>query len=388
MWFRDQPITITPLVVQLVTLPIGRFMEKIIPSHPFFNPGRFNMKEHVLIVTMVNACYQTAYAIDIVTVQKIFYGQDLGWGGGFLLVLTTQVRFYFILSDLSDPNSEFGYDQTKKFIQTDIKLSLLQCIGYGLAGVLRPFLVYPAAMVWPGSLVNIAMFRSFHVPESSKGMTRIKWFLMIGGISFIWYWIPGYLVSVLSIFSWACWIAPNNIILGQLTGGNSGLSMLALTFDWTVVTSYLGNPLIVPAWVHLNVLAGFVLVAWMLVPALYYTNVWNAQAYPILTPGLFTVDGAPYDKSKIINADITFNETAYEAYGPLRLSSFFAITYGIGFASLTAILVHGALWNGKEIIEQWKRSRTDGDDIHTKLMRNYPEVSLPAALLVTRSAII
>lgn len=50
------------------------------------------MQEHVLITTMANCCYQTAYAIDIITVQKMFYSQDIGWVGGLLLVLSTQVR--------------------------------------------------------------------------------------------------------------------------------------------------------------------------------------------------------------------------------------------------------------------------------------------------------
>ncbi|RUS27410.1 hypothetical protein BC938DRAFT_483292 [Jimgerdemannia flammicorona] len=337
-WFREQPIVMTPLVVQLVTYPLGRLLEKIIPSSPFFNPGRFNMKEHVLIVAMVNACYSTAYAIDIVTVQKLWYNQDLGWVGGFLLVLSTQ------------------------------------CLGYGLAGVLRPYLVYPAAMVWPTNLVNVAMFRSFHIPEKNTGITRIKWFLVVAGTMFVWYWIPGYFVAILSVFSWACWIAPENVILAQLTGGSQGLSMLAMTFDWSVVTSFLGSPLVVPWWVHCNVLAGFVLVAWIIAPALYYNNVWNSKAYPILTASLFTVDGEAYDKSRILNADITLNETLYQEYGPLRLSSFFAVTYGVGFASLTAILTHAILWNGKQIVAQWKASREENEDIHAKLMRKYPEV--------------
>lgn len=43
-WFRDSPITLTPLVVQLLTFPLGRLLERIIPTHPFFNPGPFNMK--------------------------------------------------------------------------------------------------------------------------------------------------------------------------------------------------------------------------------------------------------------------------------------------------------------------------------------------------------
>lgn len=57
----------------------------------YSNPGPFNMKEHVLITFMSNCSYTTAYAVDIITIQKLWYGQDIGWGGGILLIWTTQV---------------------------------------------------------------------------------------------------------------------------------------------------------------------------------------------------------------------------------------------------------------------------------------------------------
>lgn len=84
-------MTLTPLVVQLVSFPLGKIMEKIIPKSRFFNPGPFNIKEHVLITVMANCSYGTAYAIDIITIQKLWYNQDIGWGGGILLIWTTQV---------------------------------------------------------------------------------------------------------------------------------------------------------------------------------------------------------------------------------------------------------------------------------------------------------
>lgn len=150
--------------------------------------------------------------------------------------------------------------------------------------------------------------------------------------------------------------------------------MFALSFDWATIVSYLQSPLVVPWWAIANVTVGFVIIAWILVPAIYYTNVWDAQKFPILTATLFTKDGELWDNSLVLTPERTLNETAYAEYGPLYMASFFTITYGIGFAGLTAVLTHTALYHGKDIISQYKRSREEDMDIHGRLMRVYPEV--------------
>ncbi|KAI8334789.1 OPT family small oligopeptide transporter [Chlamydoabsidia padenii] len=338
-WYRQNAMTISTLVVQLLSFPLGKLMEKLIPSSRFFNPGPFNMKEHVLITTMASCASQTAYAIDILTIQKLFYLQDMGWGGGILLIWTTQF------------------------------------IGYGMAGVLRPYLVYPAAMVWPSNLSQISLFRSLHIIDKNwTGPTRFQWFLYMFGGMFVYYWLPGYFFTVLTFFSWACWISPNNIVLNQLTGGASGLGMLAVSFDWETIVSYLQSPLIVPWWAIANVAVGFVIIAWILTPAMYYSNVWDAKLFPILTQQLFTSDGSPWNNSMVLTPEKFLDEAAYAAYGPMRMSTFFAITYGIGFAGVTSVLTHTFLFHGSEIMRQFRASREDNEDIHHKLMRAYPEV--------------
>lgn len=35
-------------------------------------------------------------------------------------------------------------------------------IGYGLAGITRKLLVFPAAMIWPTTLVNASLFHALH----------------------------------------------------------------------------------------------------------------------------------------------------------------------------------------------------------------------------------
>ncbi|CAO3631316.1 unnamed protein product [Cunninghamella echinulata] len=338
-WYRKNAMIISSLVVQLLSYPCGKLLEFVIPKSSFFNPGPFNMKEHVCIVTMANCAAGTAYAIDIVTIQKLFYQSDIGWGGGLLLVWTTQF------------------------------------LGYGMAGVLRPYLVYPSAMVWPSNLSQVSLFRSFHIPDKNwSGPTRFRWFVYAFSAMFVYYWLPGYFFTVLGFFSWACWINPNNVVLGQLTGGYSGLGMLAVTFDWQTVVSYLQSPLVVPWWAIANIWVGFVIIAWIITPAMYYTNTWDAKLFPIITSSLFQSDGQPWDNAKVLTPENTLDEVAYATYGPIRMATFFAITYGIGFAGITSVLTHTFLYHGKEIVRQFKASRTDNEDIHHKLMRSYPEV--------------
>lgn len=102
-WFRQNAMVVSPLVIQLISFPIGKFMEKVIPKSRFFNPGPFNIKEHVLITVMANCSVNTAYAVDIITIQRLWYGQDIGWGGGLLLIWTTQVCIYIcIILHLAD----------------------------------------------------------------------------------------------------------------------------------------------------------------------------------------------------------------------------------------------------------------------------------------------
>lgn len=44
------------------------------------------------------------------------------------------------------------------------------------------------------------------------GMSRGRFFtyVFVGGV--LWYFFPGYIFEALSVFSWVCWIAPNNIV--------------------------------------------------------------------------------------------------------------------------------------------------------------------------------
>ncbi|KAG0283860.1 hypothetical protein BGZ96_011767 [Linnemannia gamsii] len=336
-WFRTTPLTLSTLVIQLLSYPIGRFMARVLPAGRL-NPGPFNIKEHVLVALTANCAGGTAYAVDITVIQKVWYNQDYGFLANFLLILTTQT------------------------------------LGYGMAGVLRRYLVYPAAMIWPNNLVQVAMFNTLHKDEDLQPgqWSRFKFFIVATVCMFTYQWIPGFLFPVLSAIAWVCWIDPKNHVLATI-GGTKGLGVGAISLDWNNIVSYLQSPLIVPWWAQVNIALGFFLIAWVMVPIAYYTDLWDAQRFPILTADLFKTDGDEYPVLDVLK-DNTLDRPGYEAIGPLRISTFFALTYGIGFAGLSSMITHTWLYHRHKLVAQWKQSRTQSEDIHHKLMQAYPEV--------------
>lgn len=216
----DPSIYITGIVAQLVSLPMGKGLEKILPTTTFrtlgytwsFNPGPFSIKEHVCITVMANVVVGGAYATDVLLSQQIFYGQTISYGYQILVCLSSQI------------------------------------IGFSLGGILRQFVVWPSSMIWPGALVNSALFNTLHKNFGNRDrghMTRERFFLIAMACSFVWYWVPGYLFTALSVFNWVCWIVPNNIVVNTLFGTNTGLGMSILTFDWSMI-SFIGSPLVTP----------------------------------------------------------------------------------------------------------------------------------------------
>lgn len=84
--------------------------------------------------------------------------------------------------------------------------------------------------------------------------------------------------------------------------------------------------------------------------------------------------GQEYDVPRVLTAQDTFNMTAYEDYSPLYLPAAFAMTYLLAFALSTCVIVHAVLYHGRTLLNGFKRIRLEDDDIHLKLMQNYPEV--------------
>jgi hypothetical protein len=171
----------------------------------------------------------------------------------------------------------------------------------------------------------------------------------------------------------ACWIAPQNVVVNQIFGGVTGLGLIPITFDWTIVTGFLTSPLIYPFFAIANMVGGVII--FFVIPALgaSYTGAWYSDYLPMQDTKSYDNTGARYNVSRVMNADVTLNVEAYEAYSPLFLSTNFAMCYGVSFATISALVVHTALYNGKEVWDRAKLSRNQDADIHLKMMKKYPD---------------
>lgn len=163
---------------------------------------------------------------------------------------------------------------------------------------------------------------------------------------------------MLTSISWLCWVFPSSVMAQQVGSGLHGLGIGAVGLDWSTVSAYLGSPLASPWFATANVAAGFVLLVYIITPISYWNDVYNAKTFPIFSDGLFTSSGKPYNISSIIDPNFRLDIKEYEKNGPLRLSTFFAMSYGIGFASLSSTVVHVLLFHGRQA------SRSDPNCIH------------------------
>ena len=98
-------------------------------------------------------------------------------------------------------------------------------------------------------------------PATANGWSigRYKIFMIIASLTFVWEWVPEVFAQFLQYFLFPCWIWPNNVVVNQIFGGQTGIGLLPITFDWNVINGYLGSPLQTPAFAIANVGAGLMI---------------------------------------------------------------------------------------------------------------------------------
>ncbi|GLA35576.1 hypothetical protein AnigIFM63309_011421 [Aspergillus niger] len=293
---RYPSVTITSLVAQLLSYPVGCFFAKALPIMKVrlfgrwdldINPDHhFNIKEHAVITIMSNLSFNQSWASAIIQAQKVY------------LKMSTPVGYQILLS-----------------------LSM-QLFGLGLAGLSYRYIIEPPQMIWPSTLANAALFQTLHsganpIADGWK-ISRYRFFLFVCIGSFCWYWFPGYIFTGLSTFAFICWAAPNNKVVNNLFGMTTGLGYMPTTFDWSQI-AYNTSPLTIPYWAQANVFAGWFLIYAVAAPILYYTNTWYTAYLPLTSSDAYDNTGSVYDSSRILNSEGVFDEDKYKAYSPLFL---------------------------------------------------------------------
>ncbi|KAJ5732402.1 hypothetical protein N7493_003883 [Penicillium malachiteum] len=358
LFYLRQPYIIIPsYIAQVCVYPIGKAWERWIPNKElsFFgikcntNPGRFSKKEHALVVIMANATFGggTAYATLVIVAQRKFYHQRWGWAFELLLCISSQM------------------------------------LGFGISGFFHKYLVAPAAMIWPSNLVNTSLFNALHDhsesdPRMSSGWNigRYRLFLWVMLGSFCWYWLPGYIAPFLSIFAWVTWIKPQSVVINQLFGGMTGLSLIPMTFDWTQISGFNFSPLIAPWHAIANTLIGVVLWFWIVTPAIHYSGLFNAEYLPIMDSSIRDNTGHPYNVSKVLTPEFTLDIQKYESYSPLFLPTAYMLNYGLDFAGIVAVLVHCGLFYRTDIWYRFRHVGREAEDVHSRLMARFKPIPL------------
>ncbi|KAL5574850.1 hypothetical protein UlMin_016549 [Ulmus minor] len=350
--YRQNALYISSVSAQIVVLPIGMLMAAKLPNKMIripatkwsfsMNPGPFNLKEHVLITIFANSGSNSVYAVNIITIVKAFYHRGIHL-----------MQLYY-------------YHQ-------------IQMLGYGWAGLFRKFLVDSPYMWWPNNLVQVSLFRALHDVEKRPkgGLTRLQFFLMVLASSFAYYIVPNYLFPSITALSFVCWIWKDSVTAQQIGSGLGGLGVGSFALDWSTVAGFLGSPLATPGFAIANIMVGFCLVLYVLIPVAYWTNSYEAKKFPIFSSHVFDSNGQEYNVSAILNeTTFQFNEQGYDDYSKINLSIFFSYAYGLSFATLAATLSHVALFHGRSIWKQTKATLQDKfGDVHTRLMKkNYEPV--------------
>ncbi|KAH9818914.1 putative oligopeptide transporter [Melampsora americana] len=368
---RKPGMVLSVTVVQVIAYPIGRFMAKVLPTRVFhfgrqsftFNPGPFNIKEHVLISIMANASH-SPYATCIIASLR----------------------------------AKPFYDDARFSNKVGFELALLlstQLMGYALAGLTRSFLIYHREMVWWEVLPQITILRALHgkdnlPPIPGWKITQMRFFLICAVVSGLYFILPGVFFESLSFFNWTTWIDPHNVKLALITGTVTGLGLNPLpTLDWNFM---MRGPIFTPLWSIGNEYIG-ALGALVAICVIYFNNFLFTAYLPINSSGLYDRNGNRFNSSKVLDNRGRFETTEYKSYSPPFMSAALIVFYTCNFALNSSVIVHSMLYYRNFIvgglshyIASWKHTFKDPtewgpteepkyvNDVHYRIMKAYPEV--------------
>lgn len=357
---RQPSISLSTSIIQMLLYPCGKLWEKIIPNWGFsirgkrvsLNPGPWTFKEQMFATILYSVTSGGVYVDSNIIVQKLFYKSKwVSFGFQFLLAFSTQF------------------------------------IGFGFAGLLRKFVVYPVRAMWPTILPTLALNRALLSQEKKENIngwkiSRYNFFWITFGAMFIYFWIPDYLFQALSTFNWINWIAPNNFNLAVICGSTLGLGLNPITtFDWNIANYLL--PLTIPFFSQMNQLFG-ISMAFFCIIGVYYSNYYWTAYLPINDNGIYTNTGESFEVSEILTNGL-LDEAKYQAYSPPLYTAGNLVVYGSFFAIYPLVFCYTcyierssilhSLKQVKHTFKNFRRSNfAEFQDPHSRMMSKYKEI--------------
>jgi len=170
-FFRPVTLDVSNIFLALLSYILGIFPEWAIPKSGlvcrWLNPHPFNMKEHAAMVVIASSADQTALAVEVIAVQRLFY------------------------------------DAAPNVIVSILIAISSQCVGYGFAGLLRRVLVYLTKMVWPSLLPMNTLLETLHRGRRETKY-RLQFFWIVLVAIFFRDALPQYMMPLLTSISVFC----------------------------------------------------------------------------------------------------------------------------------------------------------------------------------------
>ncbi|KAF2717787.1 isp4 protein [Polychaeton citri CBS 116435] len=347
-YFKPFDQTFSSYVVQLLAWGMGQAMYEWLPTRQFntfgfrwsMNPGKWNAKEHALVVVAFWGSSHTAYGLGPLSAMEIYYGRRIDAIWGILFLITSQL------------------------------------IGYGFTGIFRDILVRPPKMYYPGILPNIALFNAMH---KNPAMTKnsLAFFSYVATAAFCWHWFPELIFPLLASLPLLCWMGHGNPIAYVLGSGTYGFGILNLTFDWNYISGLL-QPMYTPLWANTTQFAGIFFAVWFLYPILYYTDTFSAQDFQAMSSDTFDSNGTSYNITRVLTPTFQLNQTAMDEYSTPHWSVSYVFYFFWGFASSTGAMLYAILWYGQDAYQAVKNAfqsrREEYEDPYLDLMSIHPRV--------------
>ncbi|KAG8768545.1 hypothetical protein FRC12_005500, partial [Ceratobasidium sp. 428] len=333
----------------------------LVPVLRFVNPEPFGLKEvgassaicgaqtsysqrlakHVVATLIATTAAYGSTAVNIFAVQRLFYDADVNASTAVLATFSTA------------------------------------CFGYGLVGLLRPLTVYPSEMVYWANLPTVTTFQALHWDKTSTSKRLQLFWTAFGGMA-VYEIFPQYIFPLLNGFSVFCLAsqkASDNVrvvftnIFGGISG-NEGLGLFSLSFDWQYITSStMSLPLIQQgnSWIGYGI-------CYVAILGIYYSNVWSAQSFPMLSTSIFGMDGKRYNQTAVFGPTFTLNHTALEEHGLPHLTGSNAWGNMTACWSIGGLVAHCLwFWRGY-VVDSFKQARKGTQpDRHWVAMQRYNE---------------
>ncbi|KAI8999139.1 oligopeptide transporter [Trametes punicea] len=321
----------------------GTRLARLAPALRFINPGEFRIKEHVIASLVASTASGGSSAVMNFAVQRLYYNTNVEATTAILATFSTA------------------------------------CFGYGLVGLLRPLTVYPSEMVYWGNLPTVSIFQALHF-DTASNHKRLKVFWTAFTGMFVWEVLPSYIFPLLNGINVIC-LATQHVPSGAQdvitnlfggTDGNEGLGFLSLSLDWQYITStFMSYPLIQQA----NSWIGYA-VCYIAIMGIYYSNVWNSKAFPMLSTSLYSQNGSTYDQDAVFGSTFQLNETALEIVGLPALTGSNAWSNLCSNLAIGGLVAHTVLFWGRYVWDSFKQAKEKTQpDPHWQIVnKNYEEV--------------